>query len=128
MANDTAHTAHQACRCVNRSQVAKDTAHTAQRAGTPVNKSQVAKDTAHDVQTDRISVCPPPRLKRCPKWVLSHRKPSRALQVPSSPKLGVLNSIVSLIPLNQALGHPKMRSSGSRPTEFLFIHPPPKRC
>ena len=69
---------------------------------------------------------PPP--KRCRKWVLSPREPSRALQVPTPPNLGVLNSIISLILINQALGHPKMRFSGSRPTEFPFIHPPPKRC
>ena len=32
---------------------------------------------------------------------------------------------MSLILINQALGHPKMCFSGSRPTEFPFIHPPP---
>ena len=69
---------------------------------------------------------PPP--KRCRKWVLSPREPSRALQVPTPPNLGVMNSIISLILINQALGHPKMRFSGSRPTEFPFIQPPPKRC
>ena len=38
--------------------------------------------------------------------------------------------IISLVLINQALGHPKMRFSGSRPTEFPFLHapPPPKRC
>ena len=51
-----------------------------------------------------------------------------AIQVPTPPNLGVLSSIISLILINQALGHPKMRFSGSRPTEFPFIHPPPKRC
>ena len=69
---------------------------------------------------------PPP--KRCRKWVFSPREPSRALQVPTPPNLGVMNSIISLILINQALGHPKMRFSGSRPTEFPFIQPPPKRC
>ena len=38
--------------------------------------------------------------------------------------LGVLNLIMNLISINQALGHPKMRFSWSRPTEFSFIHPP----
>ena len=63
--------------------------------------------------------------KRCRNWVLSPREPSGALQVPTPPNLGVLNSIMSLILINQALGHPKMRLSGSRPTEFPFIQPPP---
>ena len=73
---------------------------------------------------------PPPPPKRCRKWVFSPREPSRALQVPNPPNLGVLNSIMRLILINQALGHPKMRFSGSRPTEFPFVHapPPPKRC
>ena len=66
--------------------------------------------------------------KRCRKWVFSPREPGRALQVPTPPILEVLNSIMSLILINQALGHPKMRFSGSRPTEFPFIHPPPQRC
>ena len=35
-------------------------------------------------------------------------------------------SIFSLILINKALGHPKMRFSGFRPIEFLFVHPPPK--
>ena len=48
-----------------------------------------------------------------------------AIQVRTLPNLGVLVSIISLIPINQALGHPKIRLSGSRPTEFSFIRPPP---
>ena len=71
-------------------------------------------------------VHPPPN--RCRKWVFSPREPGRALQVPTPPNLGVLNSIINPILINQALGHPRMRFSGSRPTEFPFIHPPPKRC
>ena len=43
-----------------------------------------------------------------------------------TPILGVLSSIMSLILIIYALGHPKMRFSGSRPTEFPFIHPPPQ--
>ena len=71
----------------------------------------------------------PPPPQRCRKWVFSPREPGRALQVPTPPILGVLNSIMSLILINQAPGHPKMRFSGSRPTEFPFIHPPPpQRC
>ena len=90
-------------------------------AGTPEN-------VFFRVQTDRISVYRPSPPKRCRKWVFSPREPGRALQVPTPPILGVLNSIMSLILINQALGHPKMRFSGSRPTEFPFIHPLPKRC
>ena len=67
----------------------------------------------------------PPPLQRCRKWVFSPREPGRALHVPTPTILGVLNSIMSLILINQALEHPKMRFSGSRPTESPFIHPPP---
>ena len=70
--------------------------------------------------------CPPPPKKRCGKWVFSPREPGRALPVLTPPNLGVLNSIISSILINQALGHPKMRLSGSSPTEFPFIHPPPQ--
>ena len=66
---------------------------------------------------------PPPQ--RCGKYVFSPREPGRALHVPTPPILGVLSSIMSLILINQALGHLKMCFSGSRPTEFPFIHPPP---
>ena len=69
---------------------------------------------------------PPPPPKRCRKWVFSPREPGRALQVSTPPNLGVLNFIMRLILFNQALGHPKMRFSGSRPTEFPFIQLPPK--
>ena len=44
--------------------------------------------------------------------------------MPNPPNLGVLNSIISPIAINQALGHPEMRFSGSKLTEFPFIHPP----
>ena len=78
------------------------------------------------VQTDRISVYPPPPPPNgAQKWVFSPREPGRALQVPPPPILEVLNSIMILILINQALGHHKTRFSGSRPTEFPFIHPPP---
>ena len=46
--------------------------------------------------------------------------------MPTPPNLGVLNLIMKLILINQALGHPNMHFSGSRPTEFPFIHPPPQ--
>ena len=64
--------------------------------------------------------------KRCRKWGFSPREPSRALQAPPPPSLRLLNSIISQIPINQALRHPEMRFWESRPTEFLFIHPPKK--
>ena len=67
--------------------------------------------------------------KRCRKWVFSSREPGRALQVPVPPNLRVLNSIISLLLINQTVGPPKMRFSGSKPTEFSFRQPsPPKRC
>ena len=67
--------------------------------------------------------------KRCRKLVFSPREPGRALQVPTPPNSGVLSSIISLILIHQAPGHPKMCSTDSRPTEFPFIQPsPPKRC
>ena len=67
--------------------------------------------------------------QRCRKWFCSPRQPGRAFQVPTPPLLGMLDSIVSLMLINQALGHPRMRFSGSRRTELLFIHPLlPKRC
>ena len=75
-------------------------------------------------QNFRLSTPPPPK-KWCRKWVFSPREPSRALQVTTPPISGVLNSIISLILINQVLGHPKMRFSGSRPTEFPFIQPSP---
>ena len=75
-----------------------------------------------DRQNFRLSTPPP---KRCQKWVLSSREPGRALLVPIPPNLGVLSPIISLVLINQALGHPKMRFSGSRPTEFPFLHAPP---
>ena len=71
-------------------------------------------------------ILPPPR--RCQERVRSPRKPGRALQVPTPPNLGVLNSFISLPPINQALGHPVMHFSGSRQTEFPFILPPLQRC
>ena len=80
------------------------------------------------VQTDRISVTHPPSLQTMPKMGFSSREPSRALQVPTPPNLMVLNSIISLIHISEALGHPKMRFWRSRPTEFLFSHRPAKRC
>ena len=76
------------------------------------------------VQTDWISVYIPRPTKRCQKWVFSPREPGRAIQLPTSPNLGVLSSIISLIPISPAMGHPKMRFSGSRVTEFPFIIPP----
>ena len=77
------------------------------------------------VQTDGISVYPPPPPQRCQKWVFSPREPGTAIQVPIPPNLGVLSSIDSLMLINQALGHPKMRFWESRPTEFPFIHTTP---
>ena len=41
--------------------------------------------------------------------------------------LGVLSSIISLILINQAPGHPKMRFSGFKPTEFPLAPPPPPK-
>ena len=41
-----------------------------------------------------------------------------------APKLRLLSSIISLILINQGLGHPKMRFSGFRPTEFPLSTPP----
>ena len=43
--------------------------------------------------------------------------------MPTPPNLGVLNFIMKLVLINQALGHPKTHFSGSRATEFPFIHP-----
>ena len=43
--------------------------------------------------------------------------------MPTPPNLGVLILIMKLILINQALGHPKTHSSGSRPTEFPFMDP-----
>ena len=60
------------------------------------------------VQTDRISVYPPPP-KRCRKWVFSPREPGKALQVPTPPNLGVLHSYLGLICINKELGHLKLR-------------------
>ena len=51
--------------------------------------------------------------------------PAGQFKYPPPPNSGMLNSILTLIPINQALGHPKMRFLESRPTEFPFIHPPP---
>ena len=51
--------------------------------------------------------------------------PAWQFRYPPPPNSGVPCSIISLTVINQALGHPKMRFSGSRPTEFLFIPPPP---
>ena len=63
------------------------------------------------------------------KLLFSPREPGRAIQVPTPPILGVRNSIISPILINQELRHPKMRFSGSTPTEFPFIHhPPPNRA
>ena len=69
----------------------------------------------------------PPPPKRCRKWVLSPREPGRALQVPIPPNFGVLSPIISLILINQALGHPKMRFTGFKPTEFPLAPPPPPK-
>ena len=66
---------------------------------------------------------PPP--KRCRKWVLSPREPGMALQVSTPPNLGVLSSVISSIHIDQALGHPKMRFSGFKPTEYSLAPPPP---
>ena len=52
------------------------------------------------------SLAPPTPQKRCRKWVFSPRESGRALQVPTPPNLGMLNSIMRLILINQALGHP----------------------
>ena len=79
------------------------------------------------VQTDTISVYPPPPPpQRCRKWVFSPREPGRALQVPIPLTLGVLNSIMSLILINQALGHPKIRFSGPDQQNFRLSTTPPK--
>ena len=77
------------------------------------------------VQTDRISVYPPPPpLQRCGKWVFSPREPGRALQVPPPrPILGVLNSIMRLILINQALGHLKMFFFKVQ-TNRISVYPP----
>ena len=79
------------------------------------------------VQTERISVYPPPP-QTVSKMGFLPREPGRALQVPTPPILGVLNSIMRLITLPQALEHPKMCFSEASPTDFLFIHPPQKGC
>ena len=76
--------------------------------------------------TELPFIHPPPPPNGAQKWVFSPREPGRALQVPPPPILEVLNSIMILILINQALGHHKTRFSRSRPTEFPFIHPPPQ--
>ena len=80
-----------------------------------------------DRRNFRLSSPPPPNGAENGFFHLV--SPAGHFRYPPTPFLGVLNSIMSLIPINQALGHHKTRFSGSRPTEFPFIHPPPpKRC
>ena len=73
--------------------------------------------------TEFLFIHPPP--KTVPKMgFFQLREPGRALQVPIPPNLGLPNSVMSLMFINQVLVHPKMRFSGSRLTEFPLIHPP----
>ena len=77
------------------------------------------------VQTDRISVYPPPPPNGAENGFFHLVSPAGHFTYPPPPILGVLNSIMRLILINQALGHLKMFFSRSRPTEYPFIHPAP---
>ena len=80
------------------------------------------------VQTDRISVYPPP-LQTVPKMGFFTSWPQQGTSGTQPPNLGVLSSIMSLISINKTLEHPKMRFTRSRPTDAPFIHhPPAKLC
>ena len=74
------------------------------------------------VQTDRNSVHPPPS-NGAKNGFFHLVRPAGHFRHPAPLILGVLNSIISSILINQALAIPKCVFSGSRQTEFPFIPP-----
>ena len=84
----------------------------------PTNPLKCVRESVWEIKGSSGGHNPP---KHAIKWSFSSCEPSRAIQVPTSSILRAVNSVMTFIPINQALGHLQMRFSGSRSTQFPFI-------